>query len=367
MLRTARYLAVRLLALLPLLCPIGCVSSGSSAGLSADRPGPPTVRIGFFPNVTHAPALLATGDGSLAKAFGDAAQVEEHVFTAGPAEIEALFAREIDLGYIGPGPAVNGFLKSRGKALRIIAGSSSGGTALVARADVKIASIKDLAGKRVAVPQTGGTQDISLRHFLRENGLTPKDRGGQGSSAVEVLQFAPADTLNQFRLKTVDAAFVPEPWVARLEKETGAGIVLDEKTLWSQGRFSTAVVIVRTEFLEQHPELVEKFLTAHIRAVRRIRTEPDAARRVIGERIKELNQGKALPDDILLSALKRTEITDEPLRDSVLTFADWARELGYLRQDRTALGDLFADGPLTAARAAMAADSKTTSARKVKE
>jgi NitT/TauT family transport system substrate-binding protein len=317
-----------------------------AAGCSSpDKPAAPVskpdVRIAYFPNVTHAAALVGSAKGLFAREFGEAATVEERVFKAGPEEIEALFAGEVDLGYIGPGPAINGFLKSKGEALRIVAGASSGGAALVARDGVDIAGLKDLAGKRVAVPQTGGTQDISLRHALGTVGLRSKDKGG----TVDVVQFAPADTLDLFRRKELDAAWLPEPWVARLQADAGAKLVLDERTLWPGGRFATTVVIVRTAFLNEHPELVQKFLAAHAAAVQEIDTHPDDARAAIGEKLKTLNGGKAIPDAILRTALQRTQITADPLKETVLTFADWSKGLGYLREDRSALTDLFADLP----------------------
>lgn len=323
-------------------CDKGTSGSGSSATSGAKASsGPVSVRLAFFPNLTHAAALYGTGTGSFQKAFGESAKIEERVFTAGPAEIEALFAGEVDLGYIGPGPAINGYLKSSGTSLKILSGAASGGAALVARADVPIKSVADLAGKTVSVPQKGGTQDLSLHHAIKTAGLSPKDKGGN----VTILDFAPADTLNQFQQKRLDAAWVPEPWVSRLEKETGAKIVADERTLWKGGKFSTAVVVVRSEFLKEHPDLVAKFLAAHQAAIAEINEKPDEARKVIGERIKTLNGGKGIPDDVLKTALSRTEITADPLKDSVLTFADWSKEAGYLRQDRSALSGLFADLP----------------------
>ncbi len=320
------------------------ILSGCDTGegkTAAKSTGPVTVRVAFFPNLTHAAALYGTGTGSFQKAFGESATIEERVFTAGPAEIEALFAGEVDLGYIGPGPAINGYLKSDGDALKIISGAASGGAALVARGDVPIKSVADLAGKTVSVPQKGGTQDLSLHHAIKSAGLLPKDKGGN----VTILDFAPADTLNQFQQKRIDAAWVPEPWVTRLEKETGAKVVADERTLWKNGKFSTAVVVVRSAFLKEHPELVAKFLAAHRAAVAAINADPDAARKIIGSRITQLNSGKGIPDDVLKTALSRTEITADPLKDSVLTFADWSKEAGYLRQDRSALTGLFADIP----------------------
>lgn len=299
---------------------------------------PTVVRVAFFPNITHAAALYASQKKLFAQTLGTAATVEERVFKAGPEEIEALYAGEVDLGYIGPGPAVNGFLKSHGEALKIVAGAASGGAALIARKDAPITQLTDLAGKRVAVPQTGGTQDISLRHALKTVGLRGKDKGG----TVDIVQFAPADTLTLFQRGELDAAWLPEPWVARLESELGAKVVLEERTLWPGGTFSTAVVIVRTEFLKQHPALVEKLLAAHREAVTAFTKEPATARAAVGEKIKSLT-GKTLPAPLLATALQRTTITADPLKESILTLTDWSKDLGYLREGREALGELFKD------------------------
>jgi len=328
-------------ALLAAFVPlIGC-NNASSGKTNAGSNAPIPVRIAFFPNLTHAAALYGTGTGAFQKAFGKTATIKEVVFTAGPSEIEALFAGEVDLGYIGPGPALNGYLKSKGDALKIVAGAASGGVSLVSRADVSIKTVADLAGKTVAAPQKGGTQDLSLRHAIAEAGLKPKEKGG----TVTVVEFAPADILTQFQRKTIDAAWIPEPWVTRLEKEAGAKIVVDERERWKNGSFSTAVVIVRSAFLKEHPDLVATFVAAHKAIVAEIAADPDAARKVIGERIKTLNSGKAIPDEVLKIALSRTEITADPLQESVLTFADWSHETGYIREDRAALSGLFADIP----------------------
>lgn len=319
MTRRAALLALSLLAL-----------SGCQPGSASESEN--VVRVGFFPNVTHAAALYGSASGGFAKALAPV-KVEEKVFKAGPEEIEALFAGEVDLGYIGPGPALNGYLKSGGKALKIVAGAASGGAALIARSDVAISSVKDLAGKKVAVPQTGGTQDIALRFALKEAGVT----------TATVLQYAPADVLREFQNKTIDAAWLPEPWIARLEAEAGAKVVLDERTLWPGGKFSTAVVIARTEFLEKRPDLVKKFVEANAASVLEIQKNPEAARKAIGERLKTLQQGKAVPDAILKKALERTEVTSDPLKDSVLAVADRSKALGYLKEDRSALAGLFAE------------------------
>jgi NitT/TauT family transport system substrate-binding protein len=264
-------------------------------------------------------------------------------FTAGPSEIEALFANSVDIGYIGPGPAINGFLKSHGKALKIVAGASSGGAGLVVRADSGVTDIKSLAGKRVAVPQTGGTQDISLRHALQAAGLNSTDKGG----TVNVLPVTPADTLTLFAKKELDAAWVTEPWISRLISEGHGSLKVDERDLWPGKKFATTVVIVRTEFLKDHPDIVARFLGAHVETVDWIAAHPEDTVKIVGAKIKQIS-GKSLPDDIIKSALSRTDFTYDPLRESVFTFADWSRNLGYQSDDKSALADLFDSAPLNA-------------------
>lgn len=302
---------------------------------------PVTLRLAYFPNVTHGVALVGLGRSFFAGALGTGVKLEEQTFNAGPAEIEALFADQVDIGYVGPGPAVNGYLKSKGKALQIVAGAASGGASLVVRADSGIADIKGLGGKKVAVPQTGGTQDISLRHALHTAGLSSTDKGG----TVSVLPTANPDTLTLFKKKEIDAAWVPEPWVSRLVKEGGGKILTDERDLWPNKRFSTTVVVVRRKFFDEHADLVRKFLAGHVQTVEWIAKNADEARKVIGEQIKT-DTSKSIPEDILKESLGRTTLTYDPLKETALTFADWSKALGYQKFDRSALGDLFDLKPL---------------------
>jgi NitT/TauT family transport system substrate-binding protein len=326
-------------------CNLQGGGSGAGDGASPAKAAANTVRVGFFPNVTHAVALVGTGRGTFQNALGPGVSVEEKTFNAGPAEIEALFAGAIDIGYLGPGPAVNGYLKSGGQALKIVAGASSGGAGLVARAGSGITGVAGLAGKHVAIPQVGGTQDISLRHALTEAGLKTTAKGGD----VDVVQYAPADVETQMQRGGVDAAWLPEPWVARLEKAGIATLVLDERDHWPGRKFSTTVVVVRSEFLRDHADLVAKFLAAHTETVAWINAHPDDARKVVGDRIAAITK-KPLPDEVLKAALARTDITDDPLAESVLTFADWSKDLGYLKEGRSALGGLIDTTALDAAR-----------------
>ena len=318
-------------------CCVALFAAGCSkpASTKADK-----VRIAYFPNITHAAALHAAATGGFQKSVGGAIKVEERVFTAGPAEIEALFAGEVDFGYIGPGPAINGYIKSNGQALEIIDVAASGGASLIATKGREIKSLQDLAYKRIAVPQTGGTQDISLRHALKEIGLSGKDKGG----TVDIVQYAPADVLDLIRRGELDAAWLPEPWVSRVIKDAGATLVTDERTLWPKGKFATAVVIVRKDFAKANPDIVAKLLTAHRASVDAINADKKAAGSVISKQIAKLSQGKTLAPDILDASFSRTDITYEALDESILTFADWAKELGYLKKGRDGFGGLIQHG-----------------------
>lgn len=328
--------------------PKSAPSSGGGGNVAGGNGGGSvsSVRLAFFPNVTHAVALVGVKSGAFQKALGSV-KLETQTFTAGPSEIEALFGDQVDIGYIGPGPAINGFLKSKGRALRIIAGASSGGAALVVRKNAGITEVKSLAGKKVAVPQTGGTQDISLRHAMQQAGLNSADKGG----TVTVLSLAPADILPSFIKGELDAAWVPEPWVSRLISEGNGELLIDERTLWPDKKFATTVVIARTAFLQSHPDLVQKFLEAHVETVATMQQNPESARKTVGDQIQEVT-GKAVPDALLKDALARTDITYDPVRASVQTFADYSQALGYTKAGQSALGDLFDLKPLNAVLAA---------------
>ena len=205
------------------------------------------LRIGYFPNLNHAQAVIGLNGGDFKKTFSkDGITVQSTVFNAGPTVIEALFANQIDVAYVGPNPAINGYVVSGGKDLKIIAGASSGGAVFVVRNDSGIRSPKDFAGKKFASPQLGNTQDIALRSYLIKNGYKTKENGGN----VTVTPIANPDILTLFLKKQLDGAWVPEPWGARLVKEANGKIFLDERSLWPDGKFVTANIIVRTEYPE---------------------------------------------------------------------------------------------------------------------
>src|ERR671928_845672 len=204
-----------------------------------------TLRIGYFPNINHAQAVIGFGNGDFQKALGNNINVQTTVFNAGPSAIEALLAKRIDTAYVGPNPAINGYVVSDGKDLKIIAGSSSGGASFVVRNDAGINSPKDFAGKKFASPQLGNTQDISLRSFLIKNGFKTTDQGGN----VALLAVANPDILTLFLKKRLDGAWVPEPWATRLVKEANGRIFLDERSIWPDGKFITANVAANTDYL----------------------------------------------------------------------------------------------------------------------
>ena len=218
------------------------------AALAACRPArdPNEVRLGYAPNLTHAQALVGLARGDFERALPRPYRLAATPFNAGPAMVEALFAGELDMAYLGPIPAINGFVQSQGRALRIVSGSASGGSGLVVRKGSGISREKDLAGRAIAVPQFGGTQDVALRSFLARRGLKTTERGG----TVRVLAVPNSETLTLFKKGQLDAAMVPEPWIERLVQEAGGRLFVDERTLWPKGRYATTVIVARRAFLE---------------------------------------------------------------------------------------------------------------------
>ena len=303
-----------------------------------------TLRLAYFPNVTHAAAIAGVARGDFAKALGNTT-LETKVVNAGPDAMQALLAGDIDLSYVGPSPAINTYLKSNGTALRLLAGASSGGAALVAREDVPIKSIKDLDGKRVADPQLGGTQDVSLRHFMAVNGLKPADKGG----TVTIIPAQNADILNLFLTKQIDAAWVPEPWAARLQIEAKANLVVDERDLWPGGQFTTTVVVVSTDYLQKHPATVEAFLQAHVAEIAWLNANPDEGQKVVNDELKRLT-GKALSADVLKLAWQRVRFTDDPNQTSIDAFVQAATEVGYLTSGKNDVTGMYDFGPLQQAK-----------------
>lgn len=298
--------------------------ASENAGKSLN--GSVTVRIANFPNITHSQALIGSVEGQFQKALGENTKIEWKTFNAGPSEIETLFAGEVDLGYIGPGPAINGYIKSKGD-LQIIAGATEAGAILVSRKELKIKDIKELSGKKVAVPQFGNTQHLSLINILKLNGLDDTTKGG----TVEIRQAENPDIKTLLDKGGIDAAFVPEPWGSRLVKEVSANVVLDYDQVWKDGKYATAVVIASTKFIKEHPDVVEKFLRAHVELTDYINGSSDKAKETVNAKVKELTQ-KELAKDILDAAFGRLKVTYDPHKESVVEFAKLSYEAGFLKE-----------------------------------
>ena len=284
------------------------------------------LRIGYFPNLNHAQAVIGLENGDFQKTLlKDGITVEPHVFSAGPSVIEALFANQIDVAYIGPNPAINGYMVSDGKDLRIIAGAASGGAVFVVRDDLVIKSPKDFTGKKFASPQLGNTQDISLRSYLLRIGHKTKENGGD----VEVISANMPDILTLFLKKQIDGAWVPEPWGSILVKEANGRIFLDERTIWPDGKFVTANIVARTDYLKSNPETINKLLRFHVDETLWINYHKDLAIQTFNSGLKKLT-GKTIPQDELRQAWSRIEFTYDPIKSSLLKLANDAYDLGFL-------------------------------------
>jgi NitT/TauT family transport system substrate-binding protein len=299
-------------------------------------PAQTVVRVGAFPNVTHPQAMVGKGSGWFAKAMGSKVKIEWKSFNAGPSAIEALFAGAIDMTYIGPNPAISGYVRSNGEALRIVAGATSGGAALVVRNDSGIQKPEDFHGKKVASPQMGNTQDVALRAWLKSHGMRSADKGGD----VQVIPLANPDQLTLFVKKELDAAWAPEPWATRLIKEGNGRLFLDERTLWPNGQFITAHLIVRTQFLKEHPELVKDWIRAHVELTDWINGHIPEAKKLLNQQIAK-ETGKALPDAVLDESFGRLQVTYDPLRSSLMNAAKSAFDAGFLGHDMPDLSSLY--------------------------
>jgi sulfonate transport system substrate-binding protein len=294
------------------------------------------IRVGYFPNITHSQAVLGMERGDFRRALGPGVAVDSTIFNAGPSVIEALFARRIDLAYIGPNPAINGYIQSRGKALRIVAGATSGGAAFVVRPESGIRSAADLSGKKLATPQLGNTQDVALRDYLKAHGLTSTDKGG----TVEIFPTPNPEIFDLFVQGRIDGAWVPEPWASRLVVDGRGSVLVDERDLWPSGDFVTAQVIVATEFLEQHPDLVKKWLTAHVELTQWETSHSDEVAPLLNAALEKLT-GKKLAPPVLDRAWKNLRPTWDPLPGSLHRSAEAAYAAGFL-PERPQLDGIYA-------------------------
>jgi NitT/TauT family transport system substrate-binding protein len=315
-------LAAVLTALGLLLAACGSSSSGASTGTTlplAELPtsDPVTVRLGYFPNVTHAPALVGVQEGLFTRELEPlGATLAPQSYDAGPEATEALFGGALDITYIGPSPAANAYQKSSGEAVRIVAGSTSGGAAFVVRSDIESAA--DLRGQTVSSPQLGNTQDVALRAWLADQGLTTDTTGG---GDVSIKPQANADILTAFQTDEIAGAWVPTPWDTRLVEEAGGKVLIDEADLWPDRQFATTEIVVRTEFLDEHPAAVAAVLRGHLASLAAIEADPAAARQAANAEIETVT-GKPMAEHLLTASFEQLSFTDDPLAATVATSAD---------------------------------------------
>ena len=299
----------------------GCVSPSRSTSEAE----PTYLRVGYFPNITHSQALIGLARGDFQDGIGPQVQIEPIAFNAGPSVIEALFAGRIDMAYIGPNPAINGYVQSQGEALRIVAGATSGGAGFIVRPESGIRQAADLRGKRLATPQLGNTQDVALRHYLVDSGLDTVERGGE----VEIVPTDNPQILTLFQLGQIDGAWVPEPWASRLIVEAGGELFLDERDLWPNGDFVTAHIIVRPSLLQGHPDIVRAWLAAHVAVTEWSLENPQEAQLLLNQEIERLT-GKKLEPDVLSVAFSRLRPTWDPISASLVSSAEAAFQAGFL-------------------------------------
>ncbi|MEV5974684.1 aliphatic sulfonate ABC transporter substrate-binding protein [Streptomyces sp. NPDC051921] len=289
--------------------------------LSAD-----TVRLGYFPNLTHATALVGDQEGIFQKELGGTV-LQSTTFNAGPSEIEALNAGSIDIGFIGPSPSINGYTKSKGTNLRIVGGAASGGVKLVVD-PAKIKTLDDVKGKRIATPQLGNTQDVAFLNWVAEKGWKVDSQSGKGD--VSVLRTDNKITPDAYKSGSIDGAWVPEPTASKLVSE-GGKVLLDESDLWPDKKFVITNIIVSQKFLKEHPDVVEAVLRGSVKTNEWINANPEKAKASANAKLEKLS-GKALGDKVINGAWPSIQFVDDPLAATLQAQADHAVKAGLLKQ-----------------------------------
>ena len=319
-----------------------CGTAAQSAAPSDN--GPVTLRMGYFPNLTHAPALVGLERGFFASALGTAVTLETHTFNAGGDAVTAILSDSIDAGFVGPSPTVNALVQSHGQAVRVVAGATSGGALLVVKPG--ITSAAQLKGKKIADPQLGATQDVALRWFLKSNGLHADTAGG---GDVSVLPQDNSQTLTAFKQGQIDGAWLPEPWASRLVVEGGGRVLVDERDLWPRGEFVTTNLIVRTDFLRAHPRRVAALLEGLYQSIIWLNHNPADAQVLANDAVARIT-GKKLAGGVVAAAWPHMTFMLDPLPATLQESAEHAHELGLLPNadvkglyDLTLLNQVLAD------------------------
>jgi len=294
------------------------------------------LRIAYFPNVGHVIPIVGIEKGFFLEKIDSDAEIESRIFDSGPQVIESLFANSVDIAYVGPGPAINGFLNSENKNIKILSGAASGGASFIVHPNSEINSASDFIGKKIAAPQIGNTQDVSLRHYLSENNLKSAEKGG----SVIVYNISNPDIYTLFVKGEIDGAWVAEPWATILETELNGNRLFFEEDLWPNKQFASVLLIVNSNYAEENPEIISNFLLSHHYTVNWINENPIETRDIFNTFLKS-HLGQSLSDDVVDISLSNLEITSDPVSDSVYSFAEKADALGYLGRNGYDLSEIF--------------------------
>ena len=294
------------------------------------------IRVAFFPSVVHAVPIIGMETQTFENTLDGDLDIQVKIFDSGPQVIESIFSNSVDIAYVGPGPVINGFLKSDGNDLKILAGAASGGASFVIQKNSGLDLIENYSGKRIAAPQISNTQDVSLRHYLAENGLITAEKGGD----VFVLNIANPDIYTLFAKGDIDGAWVPEPWATMLVEELDGVRLFDENEFWPENQFSSVLLIGRSDYIEKNPEIIKKWINANEKTAQWINNHPDESKKLYNEFLNSY-MGRTLPQNIVEKSFSNIIITSEPLENSVYTFAERADALGYLGRDGYSLDGLF--------------------------
>jgi len=314
-----------------ILASVVLVNSNFQENSSGDK-----LRIAYFPNIGHAIPIVGMENGFFQQSLGDEIEIQTRIFDSGPQVIESLFANSVDLAYVGPGPAINGYLVSQNHNVKILSGAASGGASFIVHPNSEINSIDDFANKKIAAPQIGNTQDVSLRHLLSENNLKSAEKGGN----VVVYNIPNPDIYTLFVKGDIDGAWVAEPWATILEKELGGKRLFHEEELWPNNEFASVLLIGNIDFVEKNPELVSKFLESHEEVSIWINENPKETRIIFNDFLDRY-LGQSLSDEVVDVALSNLKITTDPIKDSIFTFAKNADSLGYLGRNGYDISDIF--------------------------
>ena len=294
------------------------------------------LRIAYFPNIGHSIPIVGMEKEFFQTSVGNSTLIETRVFDSGPQAIESLFANSVDLAYVGPGPAINGFLNSENHNVKILAGAASGGASFIVHPESEITSASDFAGKKIATPQIGNTQDVSLRHYLSENGLKPAEKGG----SVVIYNIPNPDIYTLFVKGDIDGAWIAEPWATILETELNGKRLFHEEELWPNQEFASVLLIANANYVKENPTVIANLLDSHRDTVTWINQNPIETRIIFNDFLNS-HLGQPLSDDVVDIALSNLVITDDPLPDSVHSFAEKADALGYLGRNGYDLSGIF--------------------------